>query len=61
MQIKELLPLSKAELRDKLETARKQLMELQFKRRTGVDKPHLFKQTKKDIARITSLLNAKKD
>ncbi|MBU0693823.1 MAG: 50S ribosomal protein L29 [Candidatus Omnitrophica bacterium] len=49
--------LSKEELKEKLEGLKKQLMELQFKRRVKVEKPHLFKQTKKDIARILTVLN----
>jgi large subunit ribosomal protein L29 len=56
MKAKELRLLSVEELKEKLESLNKQLMELQFKRRTGVEKPHLFKATKKDIARILTLL-----
>jgi ribosomal protein L29 len=37
-------------------------MELEFKKSTGVEKPHLFRQAKKDIARILTVLkeNSKK-
>jgi large subunit ribosomal protein L29 len=56
---RELRGLTKEELISKLEDLRKQLMELEFKRRTGVEKPHLFKQTKKDIARILTILREK--
>ena len=59
MEIKELQGLSEEELQDKLEDLNKQLMELQFKRRSNVEKPHLFKQVKKDIARIFTVLNEK--
>ncbi len=59
MKFKELQGLSKEELKDKLEELNKQLMELQFKRRSGIEKPHLFKQVKKDIARILSIINSK--
>jgi len=59
MKIKDLKGLSKEELKDKLEGLNKQLMELQFKRRSGVEKPHLFKQIRKDIARIFTVINEK--
>ena len=61
MKIEELQGLSKQELQAKLEDLNKQLMELQFKRRSGVEKPHLFKVVKKDIARIFTVLNEKKE
>ncbi len=60
MEIKELRESSEQELEVKLEDLNKQLMELQFKRRSGVEKPHLFKQVKKDIARILTVLNEKR-
>ena len=59
MKIEELHGLSVQELQDKLDDLNKQLMELQFKRRSGVEKPHLFKVVKKDIARILTVLNEK--
>ncbi|MCK4912788.1 MAG: 50S ribosomal protein L29 [Candidatus Omnitrophica bacterium] len=59
MKIEELRGLAKQELQAKLEDLNKQLMELQFKRRSGVEKPHLFKVVKKDIARIFTVLNEK--
>lgn len=58
MKAKELRGLSKEELGDKLKDLNKQFMELQFKRRSGVEKPHLFKQIKKDIARIHTVMNS---
>ncbi|MCK4519975.1 MAG: 50S ribosomal protein L29 [Candidatus Omnitrophica bacterium] len=60
MEIKELRESSEQELEVKLEDLNKQLMELQFKRRSGVEKPHFFKQVKKDIARILTVLNEKR-
>ena len=60
MKIKDFQELSKEELRDKLNDLNKQLMELQFKRKSGVEKPHFFKQIKKDIARIFTVINEKK-
>jgi len=59
VKMKELEGLSKEELYNKLNDFNKQLMELQFKRRSGVEKPHLFKVLKKDIARIFTVLNRK--
>jgi len=59
VKIEELRELSEQELQDKLDDLNKQLMELQFKRRSGVEKPHLFKVVKKDIARIFTVLNEK--
>ena len=59
MKTKELRGLAAAELKDKLEDLNKQLMELQFKRRSGIEKPHLFKQVKRDIARILTIINEK--
>ena len=56
MKISDLKGLSKEELNDKLDDLNKQLMELQFKRRSGVEKPHLFKQVKRSIARIHTIL-----
>ena len=59
MKIEELRGLAEQELQNKLDDLNKQLMELQFKRRSGVEKPHLFKVVKKDIARILTVLNEK--
>ncbi|UCD15243.1 MAG: 50S ribosomal protein L29 [Candidatus Omnitrophota bacterium] len=59
MKAKDLRGLSKEELLEKSESLKKQLMELQFKRKVGVEKPHMFKQIKKDIARIFTILGEK--
>lgn len=56
MKIEDLKGLSKAELIDKLDDLNKQLMQLEFKRRSGVEKPHLFKKTKRTIARVHTLI-----
>ncbi|HIE36080.1 MAG TPA: 50S ribosomal protein L29 [Candidatus Omnitrophica bacterium] len=60
MKAKELRGLSNEELMGKLEELRKQLMDLVFKKRTQIEKPHLFKQTKKDIAKILTVLRERK-
>ena len=56
MKAQEIRNLSLEELKDKLEELRKRLMELNFKKKTAhVEKPHQFKQIKKDIEnRITN-------
>jgi len=57
MRNKEYNDLSIEELRAKLHDLRKKLMELSFQRKIShVEKPHLFKVTRKDIARILTLL-----
>lgn len=58
-KVKDLRDLSKSELNEKLNELHKQFMELQFKRKSGVEKPHLFKQIRKDIARILTIINAR--
>jgi len=60
VKAKELQELTRQELEDKLNGLYKQFMELQFKKRSGIEKPHLFKQTKHDIARVLTILNKKK-
>ena len=57
MKVKELEGLSQEELKSKLTDLTRQLMEIGFKRSSGVEKPHRFKQLKKDIARIHTLIN----
>jgi len=59
MDAKELRALSKQELNEKLSQLYKQLMDYQFKRKTGIEKPHLFGQTKREIARILTILKEK--
>ncbi|OPX30879.1 MAG: 50S ribosomal protein L29 [Candidatus Omnitrophica bacterium 4484_171] len=60
MKNKEYNDLSVEELRAKLQDLRKRLMELSFQRKIShVEKPHLFKTTKRNIARILTLLREK--
>jgi len=59
VKVKDLRAMSKEELKDKLTDLNKQLMEMQFKRRSNVEKPHLFRQIRKDIARIFTIINEK--
>ena len=62
MKIKELRALSNEELKQKEKTLREELFKLNSQRYSGrVDKPHMFSLVKRDIARIKTLLNAKKE
>ncbi|MCF7873257.1 MAG: 50S ribosomal protein L29 [Candidatus Omnitrophica bacterium] len=58
--INNLRSLSEKELKEKLLDNEKKLMELQFKRRSGLDKPHQFKNIKKEIAQMHTLMNEKR-
>ncbi len=58
--IKNLKSLSKKELKDKLVEDKKKLMELEFKRKSGLDKPNQFRNLKKEIARIHTVINEKR-
>ncbi|MBL7080950.1 MAG: 50S ribosomal protein L29 [Candidatus Omnitrophica bacterium] len=61
MKIKELQALSEQELREKRKQLEEQLFKLNQQRYTGmVEKPHLFKATRKSIARIETMLRLKK-
>lgn len=62
MKIQELRSLSKDELLEKEKTLKDELFKLNLQRYGGrVEKPHLFSLIKKDIARIRTILNAKKE
>jgi large subunit ribosomal protein L29 len=61
MDIKDLRSLSKEELQDRIKKLRKDLFELNSQRKYGkVEKPHLFKENKKQIARILTILKESK-
>ena len=58
MKMKELNNLSREELLGKRKTLREELFKLTLARHSGrVEKPHLFKIVRKDIARIETLLS----
>ncbi|MCU0665809.1 MAG: 50S ribosomal protein L29 [Candidatus Omnitrophica bacterium] len=62
MKIKELRALSNEELKQKAREISQQLFKANQGRYTSrVDKPHVFSMYKKDIARINTLLNEKKE
>ncbi len=61
MKARDLRALPNEELENKLRELERQLMELNFQKKTAkVEKPHLFKQIKKDIARILTILNERR-
>ncbi|MFH1202198.1 MAG: 50S ribosomal protein L29 [Candidatus Omnitrophota bacterium] len=58
MKIKDLRNLDKNDLQLKLKAAKDELYKLNFQRKAGrVEKPHMFKLIKKDIARINTILS----
>jgi large subunit ribosomal protein L29 len=60
MKIEELKNLTREELLQKADSLKQELFKLNQQRYSGrVDKPHMFKLIRKDIARIETLLNAK--
>jgi large subunit ribosomal protein L29 len=62
MKTKELRNLSTEELLEKEKTLKEELFKLNLGRYTSrVDKPHLFSIVRKDIARIETILNEKKE
>lgn len=62
MKIQELRALSLEELAQKEKSLKDDLAKLNLQRYGGrVEKPHMFSLIKKDIARIKTILNAKKE
>jgi len=62
MKTKDLRALSKAELVQKQAALKEELFKLNQQRYGGrVERPHMFSLVKRDIARILTLLNAKKE
>ena len=61
MTAKEISALSTAEITTKLRETREQLLQLRLRKQTGqVEKPHLLRTYRKDIARLETVLTAKK-
>lgn len=61
-KVNELRNLSRAELIQKEKTLKEELFKLNMQRYGGrVEKPHMFSLIKKDIARIHTFLNEKKE
>jgi len=62
MKMQELLNMSKDELLAKYKSLKEELYKLNLQRYSGrVEKPHLFGLIKRDIARIQTILNQKKE
>ncbi len=61
MRAKELRALSEDELQQKERALKKELFELRYQRKIGrVEKPSRFKQIRRDVARILTILNERK-
>ena len=61
MTAKEIRELSPVEITTKLRETREQLLQLRLRKQTGqVEKPHLLRSYRKDIARLETVLVAKK-
>jgi large subunit ribosomal protein L29 len=61
MTSKEIRDLSPTEITTKLRETRDQLLQLRLRKNTGqVEKPHLLRTYRKDIARLETILKQKK-
>lgn len=61
MKSKEIRELSAVEIESKLRETRENLLQLRLRKNTGqVDKPHLIRVYRKDIARLETILTQKK-
>jgi len=61
MTTKEIRELSPAEIATKLRETRDKLLQLRVRKHTGqVEKPHLIREYRKDIARLETVLTEKK-
>ena len=61
MTAKEIRDLSPSEITTKLRETREQLLQLRLRKNTGqVEKPHLLRSYRKDIARLETILKQKK-
>jgi large subunit ribosomal protein L29 len=60
MTAKEIRDLSPSEITTKLRETREQLLQLRLRKNTGqVEKPHLLREYRKDIARLETILRQK--
>lgn len=61
MTSKEIRDLTPAEINTKLRETREKLLQLRLRKNTGqVEKPHLLRDYRKDIARLETILAQKK-
>ncbi len=62
MTSKEIRELSPAEITTKLRATRDELLQLRLRKHTGqVEKPHMIRALRKDIARLETILGEKKN
>lgn len=62
MKTKEFVNLSQEELEVKKKALKEELYKINMQRYTGnVEKPHMFSKIRKDIARINTILQSKKE
>lgn len=62
MKPEQLRNLSREELEQKQKTLKEELYKLNFERYSGrTEKPHMFSLIRRDIARIKTILNEKKE
>ncbi len=62
MTSKEIRELSPAEITTKLRATRDELLQLRLRKHTGqVEKPHMIRALRKDIARLETILTEKKN
>ena len=60
MNVKEIRELAPAEIITKLRETREQLLQLRLRKHTGqVEKPHLLREYRKDVARLETILMQK--
>ena len=61
MTSKEIRELAPSEITTKLRETREKLLQLRLRKHTGqVEKPHLLREYRKDIARLETILQQKK-
>jgi large subunit ribosomal protein L29 len=61
MTAKEIRELAPTEITTKLRETREKLLQLRLRKHTGqVEKPHLLREYRKDIARLETILQQKK-
>ncbi len=62
MKVQELRNLTSKELEEKLLDLKKSLLELNYQRKTQtLQKPHLIRATRKDIARVLTILKERNE
>jgi len=62
LKAKDLVNLSKGELLDKEKALKDELFKLNIQRYSGrVEKPHMFSLVKRELARVETVLNTKKE